>query len=250
MKATVAFVVATVLILVFFPASSEAHYGTTLCRQDGFSCNRVKKGDTWEKLFPVWNERNIVKRVNRMNVPLKEGVVLAIPRNMEGKTAEDFSPFPKFLPRITEKTVIFSLAKLYFAAYDATGRRLITGPIAAGRNCPGKKCLTPTGTFRFSQKYGPHAVSTLYPIKYKWIVENGKRKQVIASRGGAKTPYFMAIVGDVGSHAFAEVPGFNTSNGCIRMFFDDARWLNQRFVEAGSTGRSGTLAIIMDGLPK
>jgi hypothetical protein len=171
-------------------------------------------------------------------------MILAIPRQMTDKTAEDFSPFPRFLPGITEKTVIFSLSELYFAAYSADGRRVITGPISSGRGCPGRNCLTPTGVFRFYYIRGANAVSSLYPIHtWRTVIRDGRERRVPDRRGGAKIPYFMAIVGNIGAHGFVQVPGFNASAGCIRMFLDDVRWLNQRFV------RIGTRAIIMTGVP-
>jgi len=247
-SATVALII-PILGLSTIPA--RAHdpktYSQILCKDHRFTCYKVKKGDTWEKLFPNWNERNIAKRVNRMNIPLKPGMVLAIPEDITGKTAEDFSPFPKRLSWVTEKTVIFSLGALYFAAYEETGRRLITGPISAGRGCPGKDCLTPTGIFRFYQKFGADKISDLYPIKsWKTVVgENGKETKVPDERGGAKVPWFMAIVGDVGAHGYSVLPGYNASNGCLRQFFADAQWLNQEFVDVSP----GTLVIIMNGIP-
>jgi hypothetical protein len=254
MKIATAIFVAFTLFLGFVITPAEAHpktYSQILCKQSLFYCYQVKKADTWEKLFPGWNERNIAKRLNRMNSPLQAGMVIAIPKEMTGKTAEDFSPFPKFLPWVTEKTVIFSLNHLYFAAYDAHGHRVITGPIAAGANCPATKggCWTPTGSFRFYQKYGPNAVSSLYPVHtWKTVIKDGKKKRVPDKRGGAKIPWFMAIVDNVGFHGFKEIPGYNASRGCIRGFTDDAQWLNQRFVE-GTPQRPGTLALIMKGLP-
>jgi hypothetical protein len=260
---------AFILFLGFATAPAEAKalkpYSQILCQQSLFFCHASKKGDSWEKLFPSWNERNIAKRVNRMNIPLRSGMILAIPKDMTGKTADDFSPFPKHLYWVTEKTVIFSLGMLYFAAYDKSGNRVITGPISAGRNCPAVKgeCYTPTGWFRFYQKYGPNAVSSLYPIlSYRIVERNGKKVRVPDRRGGAKTPWFMAIVGNIGAHGFEIVPGYNDSNGCIRQFFDDAAWLNQHFVEVRTVKRTavngksriivvnpGTLAAVMEGLP-
>jgi hypothetical protein len=229
--------------LAHYSPGFQRSYSQTLCGQETYYCYRVRAGDTWKKLFPESGKRDIVKRVNRMNTPLRPGMTIAVPRQMEGKTAEDFSPFPRSLPWITEETVIFSLSKLYFAAYSADGRRVMTGPISGGRGCPGRNCLTPTGAFRFYYKRGANAVSSLYPI-HTWeiVIRDGKEKRVPDRRGGASIPYFMAIVGHVGAHGFAQVPGFNASAGCVRMFKDDARRLNREFV------RLGTKAIITNNI--
>jgi hypothetical protein len=189
----------------------------------------------------------VLQRINRMNISLQPGMVLAIPSKAPfADDWEDFFPFPQHLAWLKEKAVIFSLSHLAFAAYDAKGNLVRVGPISAGKNCPAAKgqCYTPTGWFRFYQKYGPNAVSSLYPIlSYKIVERNGKKVRVPDRRGGAKTPWFMAIVGNIGAHGFEIVPGFNASAGCVRMFFDDAKWLNQHFVNLG------TQAIIMTGIP-
>ncbi|MCX7124554.1 MAG: L,D-transpeptidase, partial [Gammaproteobacteria bacterium] len=30
------------------------------------------------------------------------------------------------------------------------------------------------------------------------------------------------------------LPGYNASHGCVRLFFDDAKWLNQDFLNIGT----------------
>jgi lipoprotein-anchoring transpeptidase ErfK/SrfK len=36
-------------------------------------------------------------------------------------------------------------------------------------------------------------------------------------------------------HGSPKVPGQNASHGCVRIFTDDAKWLNENFVEIGTT---------------
>lgn len=42
-------------------------------------------------------------------------------------------------------------------------------------------------------------------------------------------PWCMYFHGGFALHGSYEVPGFNASHGCIRMFVPDAEWLNQEF---------------------
>jgi len=222
-------------------------YSQILCKQPLFFCYKVKKGDTWEGIESS-NEYDVavLMRINRMNIPLKPGMVIAVP----GKVVdwEHFLSFPARYSWVTEKTIIISFEDLAFAAYDIRGVLMRSGPISAGKGCPGKHCPTPTGRYRVFLKYGPKAISSLYPIVWGTVIENGKKKRVIEKRGGARTPWFMAIVGHIGMHGFEVVPGYNASAGCIRMFVEDAEWLNQSFVEVDSKNKPGTLVIVVNSL--
>jgi len=35
-------------------------------------------------------------------------------------------------------------------------------------------------------------------------------------------------------HGSYEVPGYNASHGCVRIFVDDAEWLNEDFTDIGT----------------
>ena len=48
-------------------------------------------------------------------------------------------------------------------------------------------------------------------------------------RGGAPMPYCMFFHGGYALHGSYEVPGYHASHGCIRLFVDDAAWLNEEF---------------------
>ena len=45
-------------------------------------------------------------------------------------------------------------------------------------------------------------------------------------------------------HGSEELPGFRASHGCIRMFTEDAHWLNAKFVDTFEDGVKGTRVII------
>ncbi len=48
-------------------------------------------------------------------------------------------------------------------------------------------------------------------------------------------PYCMHFSGGYALHGSPTVPGYNASHGCVRLFTEDAKWLNQHFVDIGST---------------
>jgi len=43
----------------------------------------------------------------------------------------------------------------------------------------------------------------------------------------------MYFHGGFALHGSYEVPGFNASHGCVRLFVPDAEWLNQDFTAGG-----------------
>jgi hypothetical protein len=286
-----------ILIVVIggaFPARAAKRglYGETLCDVPGYHCItagvsviektvKTRKGekvvqkkvsDTWETLWPDPREREIVMKVNRINLRLRKGMVVAVPDDMTGKTYMDYSPFPKKLEppcapkgepvcrlrcfncgteqekvkRVCEqecdpaeklafgpdgelageKLIIFDPKLLAFAAYDQNGDLLRWGPAAGGKSwCPDihEPCFTATGEFKVRRKEGRWAVSSQFPLAH------GDKPA-----GGAPTPYFMNFTKGFGIHASTDVPGQNASHGCVRVFFEDAKWLNLEFADLGT----------------
>ncbi len=47
-------------------------------------------------------------------------------------------------------------------------------------------------------------------------------------------PYCMFFHGGYALHGSYELPGYNASHGCVRMYKADAEWLNQSFLRIGS----------------
>ena len=45
-------------------------------------------------------------------------------------------------------------------------------------------------------------------------------------------------------HGSDIVPGYPASHGCVRLFTEDARWLNEDFVETAEEGSAGTRVVI------
>ena len=55
-------------------------------------------------------------------------------------------------------------------------------------------------------------------------------------------PFCMYFHGGYALHGSSEVPGYNASHGCVRMFTQDAEWLNKKFISIG--GNKSTEVII------
>lgn len=131
--------------------------------------------------------------------------------------------FPMTRPATGKKVFVFDPRATAWAAYDAQGNRVNTGSASGGKDyCEdtGRGCRTITGNFKVYRKQGPECTSSLYPI------ETG---------GGAKMPYCMHFSGAYSIHAGYEVPNANVSHGCIRVLPSAAKWLNESFVDIGTS---------------
>jgi L,D-transpeptidase ErfK/SrfK len=222
----------SLMVCVFFVTadiSASDYFNKQLCSQTEFECMKVKKHDSWNSLFPDYNEQTIIKRINRMNVELQPGMILAIPKNLTRLDIALFAPFPPQIVPADRKLIIIDLSDQAFGAYNAAGELVYWGPVSAGRGyCPdvARGCHTPVGTHYIYSKGGPDCISSKYPIP----------------EGGAPMPFCMFFHGGYALHG-SVLPGYNASHGCVRLFSDDAEWLNKEFVE---TGRQGTKVIVRE----
>ncbi len=176
---------------------------------------RAMADPTWEDVFPDPVEREIVMKLNRINYPLKAGYRIAVPKELAGKSLMDFSPFPKKIAAPGEKVIVFDPALLAFAAYDAAGALVRWGPAVGGR----AGLDTGAGEYRITGKGGPDCRSHVYPR---------------GCRGTACSPmpYCMNFNQGAAFHG-GPLPGRRESHGCVRLFYDDAKWLNREFAEVG-----------------
>lgn len=215
-------------------------YGEHLCTNTDYLCIKVKNGESWESLLPNPEERDMVRRINRMNIRLRPGMTVAIPKNIDRLTIYDVSPFPRYIEPTGEKTIYVSQKKLAWGAYDVDGELVWWGPISPGLNkCPGVRggCTTPAGIFRVIRKQDIECISTVFPQR-----ANGEN-------GGALMPYCMHFFRGYALHGSYEVPGYAASHGCVRLFIEDARWLNEEFVDLPGGGMLGTRVIVDDPEP-
>lgn len=208
---------------VFSVSTAQANYGASICKNQGFKCVKVKKGDTWYSLFPNSRQRNIVKRLNRMNTRLRRGRTIAVPKKLSSLRLKDIAPFPAKISSSKRSKVFVNQKELAWGAYSPRGNLVKWGPMSGGRSyCADIKenCSTPSGTFVVFRKEGADCESGTFPVK---------------TNGGAPMPYCTFFNGGIAFHGSSEVPGHHASHGCIRMYTEDARWLNTSFVKLGST---------------
>lgn len=216
-------------------AGGQVRFGETLCDNPDFFCITIKAGQTWHSLFPNDEERDIIHRLNRMNIRLRAGMIIAIPKNIARLTVFDIAPFPRFIAPEGEKIIFISQQKLAWGAYSEEGELVWWGPISSGAgHCPRVigGCLTPSGAFRIIRKQDIDCISTAFP------------RRADGDDGGAEMPFCMHFFRGFALHGSEEIPGFRTSHGCIRLFTQDARWLNEEFVQLPGMGLKGTRVII------
>lgn len=219
-----------------YTALATTRYGEKFCQSQDYFCLKTRSGDSWEKLFPNDKSRDIVMRVNRMNIRLHPGMTIAIPKNLKEISIYDVSPFPRYIEPTGEKIIFIDQKELAWAAYNDQGELVWWGPVSAGSgHCrsPDGTCLTPTGIFRVIRKQDIDCVSTVFPVR-----ESGEN-------GGAIMPYCMHFFRGYALHGSNDVPGYRDSHGCVRMFIEDAKWLNEEFIIVPAAGGIiGTRVII------
>lgn len=216
---------------------SIQRYSDTLCTSSDYTCITAKSNESWESLFPNSEERDIIKRVNRMNIRLRPGMRIAVPKNIDRLSIYDVSPFPRYIESTGEKTIYVSQKDLAWGAYDAKGELIWWGPLSSGSGqCPKELggCKTPTGSYRVIRKQDINCVSTAFPIRAD------------GNNGGALMPFCMHFFRGFALHGSDSVPGYRDSHGCIRMFIEDAQWLNEEFVDVPGEGVAGTRVVIDD----
>lgn len=222
------------LMIPTFLVNASGYYGKDLCAYSQYECIKIASGQTWEKLFPNEQQRDIVQRLNRTYNPLWAGKEIVVPRDLNNKTMLDFSPFPLKITPEGEKLIIVDQDKLAYAAYDANGNLVIWGPISSGSDVcsdhSSSTCRTMTGIFRFFSKENEKCRSNVFPV----------------GKGGAKMPFCMYFHKGFALHGSFDIPGYRASHGCVRMFTEDAKWLNHEFIDLSSDRNDfkGTKVII------
>lgn len=220
MPLVVALLTALLLIVTAPTAFAKMQrFGAKLCSSDSrFYCVKVRRGDSWESLFPDHRELDLMKRLNRMNIRLRPGMRLAIPEKLEFLSAMDLSPLHHQIPPPGRKVIVIALAALAWGAYAADGSLVMWGPVSGGKGyCSDVRgrCETVIGKFATFRKHGEDCYSTKFPV----------------GKGGAPMPYCMFFKGGYALHGSPVVPGHHASHGCVRLFTEDAQWLNEQFIK-------------------
>lgn len=212
----VALIVATLL------ASHAVHaalYGKRLCNEEGIHCIKVKKNQSWESLFPDAQQRDIVRRINRMNIVLWRGITIAVPDDLENANIMDYSPFPLQIEAPEEKIVVVDPIEQAWGAYDSEGTLVRWGPASSGRDwCKdiNDECRSSSGTYRVYSMGSSNCVSKKFPLP----------------NGGAPMQFCMFYHRGEALHGEPNgLPGYNNSHGCVRLFVNDVAWLRFDFVD-------------------
>jgi len=215
------FLIETLFMIAVPSVAQAATYGRTICESQGFNCYTVKPGNSWGSLFPNEDQRWIVMRINRINIPLSPGITIAVPQKLTNMDYMSFSPLSQQISAPGRREIIVDPKLLAWGAYDESGRLQYWGPAVLGKNyCPDlhRACHTPVGTFSIYNEGGAGCKSRIFPIP----------------TGGAPMPYCMYFHGGYAIHG-SELPGYLASHGCVRVFENDALWLQQNFAHIGTT---------------
>jgi L,D-transpeptidase ErfK/SrfK len=159
----------------------------SLCQTEGYQCVKVKRGQTWESLFPDETERDIVMRINHTNHRLYAGQFVLVPDNLGAADVLSYSPLSLTIPASDEKKIIVNLNKNAWGAYGPDGQLVAWGPATGGASwCRdiGRSCRTKAGEFRLYSLGAASCKSTKYP----------------APKGGAPMPYCMFFNGGQALH--------------------------------------------------
>lgn len=231
-------VIATVLyayVSLAIAGDEPIYYGPALCKYPQYECVKVPHNQSWERMFPDERQRDLVQRLNRTYNYLWAGKVIVVPKNLANITWKDISPFPlKIKTDEKIKQIIVDQDKLAYGAYDENGNLVKWGPVSSGSDrCSDNSsptCRTQTGIYRIFSKENQHCKSNVFPV----------------GRGGAQMPYCMYFHKGLALHGSNDIPGHRASHGCIRMFTEDAKWLNHNFVELSNEGNNflGTKVIV------
>lgn len=215
-------VVLALLGMIITPSFAVTYYSKSLCYQSDYTCMKVKSGQSWKNLWPDPQKRRIVMRVNRTSYPLWAGRIIAVPNNLHNINHMDVAPLPYFMATGGERTIVLDLPKHAFGAYDNNGYLVHWGPVSGGKGwCPdiNRKCDTPRGNFKIFRKGDEYCKSTIYPLP----------------EGGAPMDHCMFFFRGYAMH-YGDLPGYHASHGCVRLFYEDAEWLNKQFIRVGARG--------------
>lgn len=223
-KMSLCLTAAAALTITAFSSTTFAaspFYGKELCHYDNFKCVTIKRGETWDNLFPDLRDREIVKRLNRTNMPLFMHSWIVVPNNLKQIEYTDIAPFNLQYNTKGQRVILVNLTLQAFGAYDTNGKLVHWGPVSGGQNYCKElygPCKTITGEFHIMRKGSEDCTSSQFPVDTK---------------GGAPMPYCMHFYNGFALHA-STLPGYHASHGCVRLFYDDAKWLNESFAKVGT----------------
>jgi len=148
---------------------------------------------------------------------------VVVPKDLNSISVRDLSPFPLVIEDpLKDSIIVVDKSLQAFAAYNEEGHLVYWGPATVGRNwCPdtARNCPTPTGNYRLYRKKGEECISNTYPV----------------GEGGTPMPYCMFFFKGYAIHG-ALLPSIPSTHGCVGIYNNDAKWLNESFVTIGKNG--------------
>lgn len=201
---------------------ASPHFAQQLCQLPGYRCKKVKANQTWASLFPNYDTREVIMRLNRTNVALGYLSWIVLPQKMKNIDYMTLSPMPLYRKPVGHKVILVNLSMFAFGAYNEEGTLEYWGPATSGATtCPGgdDSCRTVTGRYAVYRKQGADCISHTYPRE---------------TNGGASMPYCMHFYKGFAIHGSTLAGFYNHSQGCVRLFYDDAKWLNTEFADIGT----------------
>lgn len=204
------------------PSEDFNDYARRLCQAPNFKCVPVSSKQSWAGLWRNEHQREIVMRLNRTNVALRYRKWLVVPKNIKNTHYMALSPLPEHIPPTGKKLLIIDLRVFAFGAYNEEGDLVYWGPANGGKTyCSDthEDCRSAAGKFKIYRIQGEDCMSSKYPV------DRG---------GGAPMPYCMHYYKGYAIHGSTLAGFVNGSRGCIRLFYSDAKWLNQDFVQLGT----------------
>ena len=204
------------------PSDDYKGYPVGLCHLPGYFCQPVRPSLKWGNLARDTHDREVLMRLNRTNVALKYRRWVVLPKQPSSVDYMTLTPMPATVKPTGHRLVMVDLSRFAFGAYDEHGDLVYWGPASGGKAyCEDTKesCKTAVGHYRVYRIKGEDCTSSTYPLDTK---------------GGAPMPYCMYYHKGFAIHG-SSLSGFiNRSRGCVRVFYNDAKWLNQDFVTLGT----------------
>ena len=205
-------------------------FAVKLCKKysDLYTCVKFRKNKqqyvTWAEIFSEDSRRNEIQRINRRDTLVWINHCIAIPVN------GTISPLPlsQLDNRYQEKTIVIDLKQLAWGAYQygkLINWGLANGGIGRCKETGLVQCKTPVGIWKILKKDGAVIKSSLYPVECK-------DKKVC----GHTMFWRLKFKLDGSSlHGDKNLPGANISHGCVRLPKQDAKFINTKFAELGTT---------------
>jgi len=222
-------------------AATPSDFALRLCREQPqtYMCVKMRiprsakrQYKEWVEVFPDKRHRRAIMAINRRNTLIWNGHTIALPRNFDSDPLA-YAPFPREKTWFGPRHAVVALHNLAWAAYEPIpgqnlrSRLVWWGPANGGskicRETGRLECKTHPGMYWIMKLHKASKRSDLYPV-------DCADKKIC----GHPMPYYMPFHLDgTGLHGDRWLVGRNVSHGCVRMFIEDAKWLNRQFAFVG-----------------